>query len=190
MSRCRASVQPHGHARRRVRSCLGNELGGDEVLFQFVAEAGGSRGDDVAVPPDDRLGQDVAVELGEGLNALLDEEVARAHVDVCTSGWLRDLWTTAAVAATGPALVYLAEDALPRVRDRVRCVRAPAYRAAAHESVHGVSIGSGRAALYAARLTTTGDPDRLSVPMTSAEQSGPASARTRDRQTAGREERI
>ena len=70
------------------RSCYAwaTRVGRDAFFVQFVAEAGGGRGDDVAVLPDDRFGQDVAVELGEGLDALLDEEVGRAHVDVDRRG--------------------------------------------------------------------------------------------------------
>ena len=66
-------------------------MGGDASFVEFVAEAGGGGWDDAAVLPDDRLGEDVAVELGEGLDPLLDQEVGRS-----TSTWI------AAAAANGP----------------------------------------------------------------------------------------
>ena len=62
--------------------CPRDEVGGDPFFVELVAEARGRRRDDVAVLPDDRVFQDLAVELGEGLDALLDQEVGRAHVDV------------------------------------------------------------------------------------------------------------
>src|SRR3972149_6307758 len=55
---------------------------GRALLVQLDAEPGSGRRDDVSVLPADRLLQDLRMEAAPGLDALLDQEVGAAGVDL------------------------------------------------------------------------------------------------------------
>ena len=65
---------------------LGDAVPGDQVVVEFVAQAGGGGRDDEAVLPDDRRLEDFPVELREGFDAFLDQEVGGAHVHLDRRG--------------------------------------------------------------------------------------------------------